>query len=202
MTAALEETGISPREYRVLLHALPVDLMQAQVAELSRLGKTTTVVTVDDLEKAGWAVRHPSPADRRVRIVTVTVTEAGRRTAAEGQKITDRVQGAVLGALPESEREAFASALVRLTGGHLTKPGGVPAISRHWIFFANLPSGLAAGAAGRGRVPYGPADRRRRRGECPAARGGATPGAEARHCGRDLRARDLIMAEPPWGDSL
>ncbi|WP_127358093.1 MarR family winged helix-turn-helix transcriptional regulator [Actinacidiphila soli] len=119
-TAALGELDISPRGFCVLAHALPGGLTQAQVAELSRLDKTTMVVTVDELEKAGLAERVPSPTDRRARIIRVT--EEGRKTVEAGREITEHVHGDVLGALPEQEREAFASALVRLVNGHLAEP--------------------------------------------------------------------------------
>lgn len=119
-TAALGDLDLSPRGFRVLLHALPGELTQAQVAERSRLDKTTMVVTVDELEKAGLAERVPSPTDRRARIIRVT--EEGRTAVAAGQEITAHVHGDVLGALPPDEREAFTSALVRLVGTHLAEP--------------------------------------------------------------------------------
>jgi DNA-binding MarR family transcriptional regulator len=119
-TAALGELDISPRGFCVLAHALPGGLTQAQVAEQSRLDKTTMVVTVDELEKAGLAERVPSPTDRRARIIQVT--PEGRRIVAAGQEITDHVHNEVLGALPAGEREAFTSALVRLVNGHLAEP--------------------------------------------------------------------------------
>jgi len=42
---------------------------QIQIAELAYLDKTTMVVTVDALEKAGLAQRRQSSTDRRARIV-------------------------------------------------------------------------------------------------------------------------------------
>jgi DNA-binding MarR family transcriptional regulator len=120
-TAALGgELDISSRGFCVLAHAMPGGLTQAQVAEQSRLDKTTMVVTVDELEKAGLAERVPSPTDRRARIIRVT--EAGRKAVAAGQEIVDHVHNDVLSALPEDERKAFTSALTRLVGGHLAEP--------------------------------------------------------------------------------
>jgi DNA-binding MarR family transcriptional regulator len=97
---------------------------QIQLAELADLDKTTMVVTVDKLEKAGWAVRRPSSTDRRARIIQVT--EAGARVVADGAQIVDRVHGAVLDSLPAEEREPFVSALQRLVGGHLAMPSSSP----------------------------------------------------------------------------
>ncbi|WP_188280720.1 MarR family winged helix-turn-helix transcriptional regulator [Streptomyces sp. CBMA29] len=124
MSAALAEIGMSPRAHCVLAHALEAERTQAQLAELSDLDKTTMVVTVDQLERAGLAERVPSATDRRARIIKVT--PAGEKVAAEGQEIVDHVHEDVLGALPESERTAFVSALNRLVNGHLATPAGAP----------------------------------------------------------------------------
>jgi DNA-binding MarR family transcriptional regulator len=120
LTAALAEIDITPREQCVLWHALEAERTQIQLAELADLDKTTMVVTVDRLERAGLAERRPSSKDRRARIIFVT--EAGRRVATEGTKVVDRVHGEVLAALPAEERQAFADALVRLAEGPLATP--------------------------------------------------------------------------------
>jgi DNA-binding MarR family transcriptional regulator len=124
MTAALAEIGMSPRAHCVLAHAAQTERTQAQLAELSDLDKTTMVVTVDQLERAGLAERVPSATDRRARIIRVTA--AGADVVAAGQQIVDRVHGDVLGALPERERAVFVSALNRLAGGHLAVPADSP----------------------------------------------------------------------------
>ncbi|MGI5253994.1 MarR family winged helix-turn-helix transcriptional regulator [Actinacidiphila glaucinigra] len=124
LAAALAEVGLTPRGYCVLLHALPGQLTQAQLAEVSQQDKTTMVVTMDELERAGLAERHPSPTDRRARIITVT--EPGRELVARGREITARVHGDLLAALPEDERTVFASALQRLVNGHLAAAGDSP----------------------------------------------------------------------------
>lgn len=124
MAAALAEIGLTPRGYCVLLHALPGELTQAQLAELSQQDKTTMVVTMDELERAGLAERRPCPTDRRARIITVT--DAGRELVARGGAITARVHGDALSALPEGERAVFASALQRLVGGHLATTADSP----------------------------------------------------------------------------
>ncbi|MDH6127731.1 MarR family transcriptional regulator for hemolysin [Kitasatospora sp. GP82] len=120
MAAAFAEAGTTPRAFCVLYHAQEQERTQAQLAELSDLDKTTMVVTVDELEKAGLAERRPSTTDRRARIVSVT--EEGERAVAEGAQIADRVHREVLDALPAEEREVFTRALLRLTEGHLATP--------------------------------------------------------------------------------
>jgi MarR family transcriptional regulator for hemolysin len=120
MAAAFAEIGMTPRGHCVLVKAMPGGLTQIELAKLADLDKTTMVVTLDELEAAGYAERRPSPADRRARIVAVT--ETGQRIAAAGQQIADRVHREVLEALPPAERDAFTGALIRLANGHLAAP--------------------------------------------------------------------------------
>ena len=120
MSAAFDEIDMTPRGYCVLFHALEEERTQAQLAEISDLDKTTMVVTVDELEKAGLAERRPSSTDRRARIISVT--EAGERMVAEGTRIADRVHREVLEALPENEGDLLVSTLSRLAEGLLATP--------------------------------------------------------------------------------
>jgi MarR family transcriptional regulator for hemolysin len=120
MTAAFAEIGITPRDYCVLAHAMSGQYTQIELAKLSDLDKTTMLNTLDELERAGYAERRPSPADRRVRIVTVTPAGAG--LVATGHQIADRVHGEVLGALPAEQRQAFTGALTGLVTGLLAEP--------------------------------------------------------------------------------
>lgn len=120
MTAAFAEIGITPREYCVLAHAMDGQYTQIELAALADLDKTTMLNTMDDLERDGYAQRSPSPADRRVRMVTVT--EAGAALVAAGHEIADRVHGEVLDALPDDQAQAFTAALTTLVGGLLAEP--------------------------------------------------------------------------------
>ena len=120
MTAQLQALGISPRAHCVLTHALRGELTQSQVAEQCALDKTTMVVTMDELEKAGLAERRPSGTDRRARIIAVT--KAGERRVAEANAIVARIYAEVLGALPAGQRDAFVAGLAQLVGGRLSTP--------------------------------------------------------------------------------
>ncbi|WP_031153409.1 MarR family winged helix-turn-helix transcriptional regulator [Streptomyces erythrochromogenes] len=120
MSAQLAEIGLTPRMHCVLVHALEEERTQAQLAEIGDMDKTTMVVTVDALEKAGLAERRPSSTDRRARIIAVT--EAGAKVAKESQKIVDGVHAGALDSLPADERELLLRALNRLVTGHLETP--------------------------------------------------------------------------------
>src|ERR1700724_4206634 len=93
-TAALEESGISPREHAVLATAMTGAHTQIELARIVGLDKTTMVVTVDALEAAGLAERQPSSSDRRARVVAVT--KSGARKVREAEAILQRVRDDVL----------------------------------------------------------------------------------------------------------
>jgi DNA-binding MarR family transcriptional regulator len=120
LSAALADVGLTLRMQCVLRHALEAERTQIQIAELAYMDKTTMVVTVDALEKAGYAERKPSATDRRARIIAVT--EAGAAIAQEGQRIVDRVHAEALEALAAAERKPFVEALQQLVDGHLSTP--------------------------------------------------------------------------------
>lgn len=120
MTAALAEIGLTPRMHCVLVHALEEERTQIQLAELGDMDKTTMVVTVDALERAGYAQRHASSTDRRARIIAVTAT--GAEAARRSQEIVDTEHRDALGSLPGEEREVLVRALNRLATGHLGTP--------------------------------------------------------------------------------
>ena len=120
MTAAFAEIGITPRDYCVLYHAASGELTQIELARVSDLDKTTMVVTLDELEEAGYAERRPSRADRRARVVVVT--DEGKRLVAAGHEIADRVHAEVLAELPPASRGVFVDSLTQLVSGLLAEP--------------------------------------------------------------------------------
>jgi DNA-binding MarR family transcriptional regulator len=110
--AALEPLGVSNRGYHVLATASTGEYTQKGLAEQIGLDKTTMVVTIDELEQKGLAER------RRV----ISVTKAGERTVAQGEKIIDRIQGDVLESLPLKERKVFLESLGSLVKERLSHP--------------------------------------------------------------------------------
>jgi MarR family transcriptional regulator for hemolysin len=123
LTEALTEVGISPRAHCVLAKAAEGGQTQSRLAERTALDKTTMVVTVDELERAGLAERRTSSTDRRARIIEVT--PAGERLVAKGQEIVARVYDDVLSALPPEQREMLVEALERLAEGPLSRERSV-----------------------------------------------------------------------------
>ncbi|MGH2836413.1 MAG: MarR family winged helix-turn-helix transcriptional regulator [Solirubrobacteraceae bacterium] len=110
--AALTCAGLTTRQHQVLLAAVDAEHTQTRLANMLGLDKTTMMVALDELERAGLAERRALPNDRRARIVAVT---------AEGRKLLRKVDKAfveanerVLSRLPENERSVFLQALERL----------------------------------------------------------------------------------------
>ena len=125
LATALAEIGMTPRMHCVLVKALEEERTQAQIAELADMDKTTMVVTVDALEKAGLAERRPSARDRRARIIAVT--GQGAEMAARSQAIVDRIHRDAIDSLPEASRAVLIEGLTALAQGQLAKPAEDPA---------------------------------------------------------------------------
>jgi DNA-binding MarR family transcriptional regulator len=119
-TAALEAVGISPREHSVLFTAMTGEFTQTEIVRMVGLDKTTMVVTVDELEKAGLAERRRSGTDRRARVIVVT--DEGERLVHEADVVLDRVRNDVLSVLEPDERQVFLNALSTLACGRLAEP--------------------------------------------------------------------------------
>jgi MarR family transcriptional regulator, transcriptional regulator for hemolysin len=130
LTAKLAELGTTPRVICVLGKALGQELTQSRLGELAGLDKTTMVVTMDELERAGLAERRPSATDRRARIVAVT--PAGEELLARGQKVVDDANNDILSGLPDADREVFVRCMTALVGDRLARPveGARPARRR------------------------------------------------------------------------
>jgi MarR family transcriptional regulator, transcriptional regulator for hemolysin len=120
LTAALASLGITPRGNCVLSAALTGDRTQIQLAEMCELDKTTMVVTVDELEKAGLVERQTSPTDRRARIIAVT--DQGRKVHVAAKEVVANIYEDVLSSLSAAEREGFVAGLSRLVDSRLSTP--------------------------------------------------------------------------------
>ena len=120
MTRAFEDMGVAPRGHCVLSTARTGEYTQKELADMIGLDKTTMVVTIDELERAGLAERVPSTTDRRARIIRVT--PAGKRVVAKGEVVVDEIQRDVLASLPASEAKRFMESLECLVEGRLATP--------------------------------------------------------------------------------
>jgi MarR family transcriptional regulator, transcriptional regulator for hemolysin len=117
---ALAPLDVTPRQYCVMSSALSGEHTQIELAQLTGLDKTTMVVTLDELEEAGYAERRPSAHDRRARVVVVT--KKGERKVAEARGVLDEVQNEILSTLPAGERRVFVDSLATLVRERLNEP--------------------------------------------------------------------------------
>ncbi|WP_243059417.1 MarR family winged helix-turn-helix transcriptional regulator [Nocardioides sp. SR21] len=120
MGAALDDVGLTVREYCVLWKADEEERSQTVIAELAGLDKTTMVVTLDALERTGYAERRVSSTDRRARVVAVT--PEGRRLLHRAHGVAGEVVDRVLLDLDEIQRTVLVEALEALTRGVLATP--------------------------------------------------------------------------------
>jgi DNA-binding MarR family transcriptional regulator len=120
LTAALEGLSVTPRAHCVLGTAMQGEYTQTALAQAIGLDKTTMVVTIDALERAGLVERRTSDEDRRVRVISVT--DAGAAVVAEGEQIVEQVHDDVLSALSPESRAALLDALRQLATDRLCTP--------------------------------------------------------------------------------
>ena len=125
---ALDDLGLSVREFCVLMKAAEEERTQNVVAELAMLDKTTMVTTLDGLERAGLAERKVSAADRRARVVAVT--PKGRRLLERAVAVYDEAVDRSLAGLDAGVREAFLGALQTLTETTWSSPSHTVTLRR------------------------------------------------------------------------
>lgn len=101
-----EATGITPVQYAALqtvANAPGID--QRTLARTIGFDTSTIAGVIDRLEARGLMQRNASPADRRVRLLTLT--DEGRRLLAEVLPGMQRAQARMLAPLPERDRAEF-----------------------------------------------------------------------------------------------
>ena len=118
--ALARHLGTTPRTYAVLATAADADLTQKALADAVGLDKTTMVVALDELERAGLVVRDPSPTDRRVRLVRLTA--AGCDLVARARPVVERVQDTAFADLDPATRATVEDALRQLVTTSLSGP--------------------------------------------------------------------------------
>ena len=114
VAAGLRSEGLSLRGYVVLQVALPQPLPQQSLAASVGLDKSTMVATVDELEVTGLVERRPDPADRRVRLVTVT--DAGRAALVRARAVVTRTEEELVAYLGEDRATLHRLLLTALSG--------------------------------------------------------------------------------------
>jgi len=105
--------GLRLRHYSIL-QALADrgEMSQVDIGNCLRIDPATMVTTLDDLEQHGLAVRERHPSDRRRYVITLT--DKGRVTLPELDRIINAVQDDVFADLDPAERDDLHRALTSL----------------------------------------------------------------------------------------
>jgi DNA-binding MarR family transcriptional regulator len=109
----LQESGLRLRHYALLRFlATSEGALQRELSTSLGYDPSAIVGLVDDLEKLGFAERHPSPDDRRSRIVALTAD--GRAFLRDTDEAGLRVTNELLQPLDPAERDVLHSLLQRV----------------------------------------------------------------------------------------
>ena len=119
--AALREHGfgdIHPSAANVFPFVPPDGITVSDLAELAGVRKQTMAQAVEQLERAGYVERRPSPLDRRARLVLLTERGAAVTpvTHTAARRIEEHWAGLTSPAELEALRAALLGLLARLSG--------------------------------------------------------------------------------------
>jgi len=116
INARVQPTGLSLARLKVLFQLATTD--GVRLGELSTfvdVAPRTMTSTIEAMERDGLVARRPDPNDGRATIVTIT--EAGRRSFAEGRRVQAAVVADLFASVDTDQQVALAAVLDRL--GHL-----------------------------------------------------------------------------------
>jgi DNA-binding MarR family transcriptional regulator len=112
---ALEPFGLHPRHFGVMtvLDARP-GTTQQELADNSRVDRSSMVAVLDELEAHGFAERRPDPDDRRKR--SIHLTPEGHGKLKEMRVVARQVGEESFAALTHDERATLLQLLRKLAG--------------------------------------------------------------------------------------
>lgn len=116
MDARLAARGMRLRHQAVLAVLDEGSASQLDIARRLRLDPSDVTATVDDLETAGFAGRHPDTVDRRRKIVKLTAK--GQREVEALEIIAREVEDRLLEPLPVRRRAEMHRDLFRVLVAH------------------------------------------------------------------------------------
>ncbi len=105
--------GLTRAQWRVLVHLGPRQgINQTSLAEILELDNVTLSRHIDRLERDGWLVRRPDPADRRAW--RIYLSEASHPTLKKMEVLAVETQAAALAGLSPDQRAMLIETLVKI----------------------------------------------------------------------------------------
>lgn len=114
----LAALGLGVRDHMVLSAVAAGAPNQLAIADMAGIDKSTLIPVLDRLEAEQLLQRHPDPADRRVRLVTLT--PKGRRTLGKSQGTVMATEEDLLADLTPKEQAQFRGMLQRVVEGRMS----------------------------------------------------------------------------------
>ena len=111
----MAEHGLTGAQYRVLKYLYLMQGKPVRTVDIERyysLTHPTTIGLLDALEKKGYVVRRPNPADARSRVVDLTQKALGMKDELEG--VGDELEAAFTKNLSDKERERLIALLMKM----------------------------------------------------------------------------------------
>ncbi|HEY8545770.1 MAG TPA: MarR family transcriptional regulator [Acidimicrobiales bacterium] len=113
INARVQPTGLSLARLRVLYQLVAVDgIRLGELSTCVDVAPRTMTSTIEAMERDGLVERRPDPNDGRATIVRIT--DAGRRSFAEGRRLQASVVADLFAALDEDQQAVLADALDHL----------------------------------------------------------------------------------------
>lgn len=112
-THALEPFGLSVRDYVVLKAIQAEGGSQIDLANLTKIDKSTFAVTADGLESRGLIERRPNPGDRRSKLLTLS--RVGDEVLAHASHAVTAADNTVWESVEHVDIERFSAVLQALS---------------------------------------------------------------------------------------
>jgi DNA-binding MarR family transcriptional regulator len=105
-TATLAQTGVSPNQFLVLMALAETGpVCQQFLAGVIGIDPRNIVPILDSLEARGLVSRETDPADRRRRVIDLTL--AGQRIVAELSALGEQTERELLASVPPADQESL-----------------------------------------------------------------------------------------------
>ena len=111
------DLDLTPVQYAALVAIQSHPRIDAtRLAQVIFFDRSTIGDVLDRMEAKGWIVRHPSPDDRRIKLVTLA--PAGREILRHAEPAILRVQARLMKPLGRADGETLTRLLAQLADAH------------------------------------------------------------------------------------